>query len=890
MQTTTVSYRMESRSRENRSSGLTREKSAALQYRTCVLLASVFIAGAVAAKTTAWKESGRANDWDWTNVSNFTEGAPASGDTVSVPSITVYATNDAARAVLASLAAVNISGYRSLSHDYGFGRVVVLVEPDATLTLSHKVYGGEVVKQGGGVLQFANADSRTAFRTSINAQEGTVAIGAYSGGGQHEMCMLSVSNGATLFLPNAELKMYGIVGSGLVTNTASSAVLYRASEGTLEKPYVFSGKLGGKFELRSYGVQFLTGTANEHAQTGVYSSSASNPGWVGLKTLGTTGQPSSRGLSYFQFCESGGGLLYLGEGERSDMSIIVNYPKSGPVRIDAGETGGLEVTGVCDLYNLSSSQASQVGVTEFILSGNGAKTNAILGPVTATYSKDASANACSSHLIKQGTGTWRLGCETNHFLHGASVDAGTLQFDSLLEKHDPSSLGTSSDPMEPYTGDYDAAHRTPYAFRLGSATSSAVFEYTGMGGVSCTTRPIALAGDATIRNATDKPFRFAGVSPLTSGAKVLTLDAAVTAENVLGGVSDTAASPITIVKAGAGTWTLSNTNTLHGALRVEGGRLVVGCPSGTYTWHKWTIKRLYATNSQQVNVSEFALYGTDNERVNGGLVKNARYALLAEGEASCGTIRWTMSDNLVRIFDSNNAVSGEGEFTNWRGFRYSVTDPTTWNPIVMRRAANAAEAVSYDLSTRYGTNNTNAKYAPTVWSLEGSVDGVTWDMLHEMADATDANEKLHLRAGNGYFYGAGTTDASNSNANGQPIAGSTNRCVNVMAGFTSVSVAAGAVLEAGTGGQEISALSLDTAGGGEINGFSFASSGTLDVSLDGRKGAVMLPTIFGGTTTNLANLGNWTLRVDGAECRSKCIVVQGGRVSIVPRGTQIHIR
>ena len=233
MQTTTVPYRMESRSRGNRSSGLTREKSASLQYRTCVLLASVFIAGAVAAKTTAWKESGRANDWDWTNVSNFTEGAPASGDTVSIPSITVYATNDAARAVLASLAAVNISGYRSLSHDYGFGRVVVLVEPGATLTLSHKVYGGEVVKQGGGVLQFANADSRTAFRTSINAQEGTVAIGAYSGGGQHEMCMLSVSNGATLFLPNVELKMYGIVGSGLVTNTASSVVLYRASEGTL---------------------------------------------------------------------------------------------------------------------------------------------------------------------------------------------------------------------------------------------------------------------------------------------------------------------------------------------------------------------------------------------------------------------------------------------------------------------------------------------------------------------------------------------------------------------------------------------------------------------------------------------------------------------------------
>jgi hypothetical protein len=111
-----------------------------------------------------------------------------------------------------------------------------------------------------------------------------------------------------------------------------------------------------------------------------------------------------------------------------------------------------------------------------------------------------------------------------------------------------------------------------------------------------------------------------------------------------------------------------------------------------------------------------------------------------------------------------------------------------------------------------------------------------------------------------------------------------------MAGFTSVSVAADAVLEAGTGGQELSALSLDAAGGGEINGFSFASTGTLDVSLGGRKGAVMLPTIFGGATTNLANLENWTLRVDGAECRSKCIVVQGGRVSIVPRGTQIHIR
>ena len=89
----------------------------------------------------------------------------------------------------------------------------------------------------------------------------------------------------------------------------------------------------------------------------------------------------------------------------------------------------------------------------------------------------------------------------------------------------------------------------------------------------------------------------------------------------------------------------------------------------------------------------------------------------------------------------------------------------------------------------------------------------------------------------------------------------------------------------------VSGLVVDAAASaGTIANVAFAASGTVDVlNAEGAAADVDLPGDYSGLA-NVANLANWQIRLDGDECRSRVLIVQNGRLRLVPRGTRIILR
>ena len=112
-----------------------------------------------------------------------------------------------------------------------------------------------------------------------------------------------------------------------------------------------------------------------------------------------------------------------------------------------------------------------------------------------------------------------------------------------------------------------------------------------------------------------------------------------------------------------------------------------------------------------------------------------------------------------------------------------------------------------------------------------------------------------------------------------------------LANVRSVSVAAGATLRAIGTVAPIRGLTVDAAGAGTIDGFSFSSDAgcTLNVRNAGRFDFLALP----GTYTNvtgLANIANWAVAVDGVTKPSLSAVVKNGAIAIVRKGLLLIVK
>lgn len=594
----------------------------------------------------------------------------------------------------------------------------------------------------------------------------------------------------------------------------------------------------------------------------------------------------------------GGRLVYTGTGETVKRSVQLDG--YGNFVIDGGEHGGLVWSQGIQRYYKSTRGCG------LVLAGAADTTNTMSAMITDyTDSTIASVAGHGVYLAKEGAGTWRLSGSRGNFSCGISVNEGVLQYDSIAGKGEASSLGYATNLTDHTLGASDsaAAHKADYALRLGAATvageskDSARLEYVGTANFVVTNREIAVAGKGGLRSSGTARQRFAGVYGVGSGEKTLYLDGSGdNGSEVLDVSNGVDGGVLSIVKEGSGTWTLSGSQTWTGDLSVKGGELIVRKPTH-YTWYRWTVTALQDTESTAATATwlycdEIALCDKDGNLVNlhgTGISKASDVLALDPGTAivTSDTEFDELSTLVSKIQDFFDDVSGEkyAMFKN-RSIYPVQSDPSTWITIHIRLPEGSPEVVGYDYYNHYKDRAGMGGYF-----IDASLDGVHWDRVKTMIPCP-------VRTSNGYWmyqfpsnfqrFGTGTHDNWNDFDATAPAT-----LPSVMESVRSYSVSGGGklTLAAGSGEIEISCLKVDAVSGGTIDGFSLASSGTLEISgTDGKK-LITLPLSVANDSGTLSNLVNWDIQIGGqARPSHRISVSSGGLISLSPPGLVMCIR
>jgi hypothetical protein len=206
-------------------------------------------------------------------------------------------------------------------------------------------------------------------------------------------------------------------------------------------------------------------------------------------------------------------------------------------------------------------------------------------------------------------------------------------------------------------------------------------------------------------------------------------------------------------------------------------------------------------------------------------------------------------------------------------------DKHTWIKVVMHLADSANEVASFDVMPVWGT--AHKRKAVKSYILEGSVDGLHWEQV-----ATEDDMPVISSSSWTWAY-ANVTGYPNPHTGGAVIdRGSSTRTWHVLEGGNAVSVAPGAKIAA-DGNITLSSITLAATGGGTIEGFSFAQSGTIDVTgWDGSHAEIPLNFV---NATGLANVSGWNLKIGGDASSRRFAVTETG-IRLMARGINLSFR
>ena len=879
---------------------------------------------------------------DWTDAGSYTNAAvaavnttvPGAGDELAIPercTVTLDCANAADLEVANRLARI-----RPLT---GSSYLVVTVPPNSEATLDAKVnfdntanysawMKGGIVKRGDGTLILGSSAGNYDYFTDITVEKGTLKLPQETDGSWRYYDILAVSNGATLFTCSKPSKAggaltapQGVVGYGIVTNDCTSASpLEILGSGRLWS-HRFDGVLAGsimlnnprtRFDLTNPGNTFTGGIRAMRESSYPYGGSV-----IGLAKIGNKADAASSagkydtayGLGYRDTRawnrHYGAGFMYLGTGETTDKDIYVhaaNYNtdkiQADPNFFDGGPNGGLTLAGefkINDDYN-------QV----FVFTGSNATECVVAGPFKR---KTVDGTNYNWRIIKKGPGTWRFADVANTEMAGVfAVEEGTLRYDSLAEAGTRCALGYSTLLLENYIGKIDDSRRVDYAFELGNVTdavSGPTFEYTGTSKSWCFSRPIALKGNARLRNSGGE-LRLAYLKTLNGTPKTLTLDGDG-GDAWLFNVVD-AYGTLSLVKDGANTWTVAGTNQISGSIAVKGGTLNIRHHEAPYTWFRWTHKETVGFWRTQNH--EIGLYDEDGARLNGGLTYNSTAVTSASaaknllaGQVACSTTgNYDSPANMVNLFDNDPTTAWatahqlEGLGSGWT--KATLDNEETWWSITMRLPDDSKRVDSYDMlglaSPNYGHT-----FVSRAYSFEGSLDGINWNQIEDYADGPGkslSGNFLTWRFGQEtYASGACTPEDILTHTTGKKIIAHPTGLPVPMVTVTNISVAAGARLAVTGGTLDLPSgirLTVDGAtGAGTFANMVFPESGTLEiVNLPPFNGSVELG-VTCENVTGFERIAHWNLVLNGAavqaerlRCRAadgKIVLYRPGSVFVV---------
>ena len=787
-------------------------------------------------------------------------------------------------------------------------RLVVDVDGDtATATLASEVCWND-----------SNEQSTRNKGGIVKTGEGELVLGA--SGYYSYFTTVAVSNGTlTLYREGADKKYYFdkfVVASNATLNTVGGkgttvchaffgdGVINGAGEGAFQtissdtNTSVFQGKFtgfGGSF-LTAVSPVMLTGT-NSTAR-GTIAIGAT----LGIKKFSAaSGEASSHGAQRLMHLGSGsnpGGILYLGEGETTDVELQGRGTSAGTYSfIDAGVHGGLTLTGT---YQCNAKSAAMH--REVILTGSNTTESVC---AMKFIERSDGVRWCPYHIVKEGTGTWRMSKPSTvgdvPLTGGISVENGVLRYDSLKEAGVYCSLGKATYLYERYTGQLNADKSVDWAISLGSTNgTTGTLEYSGDVSVQCATRKIALKGDGRILHNSQKRIRLKGFMSDGAGTKTLTLDGAGANDNEIAGIDDSDGGALSIAKEGEGKWILGADSSFRGDLSVNEGTLEVRAPATSYTWFRFTDMQVctnrtgtsaqIATNKNFM-LREMALFNVDGVSQTIGLSYTNDWRAVNPGWFAYA------KDNTL----SATAGSWEGLFDDTAAYA-SISlpaapmwnDESTWMPFIIRLPAESAAITSFDLAWNTSASGVNSLNHPIDFKIEGSVDGFDWTELFTTNGVVSPGSGYWLYTKTSYNGGDLTAASTNPSKRhtGFPLAQPSAQGYGPLDVASAVFVATNATLKAVDGVVTLSSFGLDMAtGGGRVEGFRFAENGTLSFK-NVEKGESILERSFTPVDcTGVENMSNWTIVVDGRESSSfHADVSSGGKVRFMRPGMRIIVR
>ena len=426
----------------------------------------------------------------------------------------------------------------------------------------------------------------------------------------------------------------------------------------------------------------------------------------------------------------------------------------------------------------------------------------------------------------------------------------------------------------------------------GRPTTNVVFDFTGTNWSTTASRKIALKGTVSHVRASSGHLRLlGGVSADEEGEKTLVLDG-ISEDAAIGNISD-GAGRVSVMKDGPGTWRLMRNLTFGGRLDVRQGTLIVSNAKELHRWYRLKIlKGNYVHNSLTLfdRCDEWALYDTEGKRCNlnlefvkpsdfpssgsDNIANDKDFHALQPGQVCWGnTGKWMnyAAYSIDMLFDGKT----DTYFKSYGAHSNSNPEETAL-PIVLRLPEEAGEVTAVDLlSNTY--NEGVAQFA-----VDGSPDGENWYKLTEVT----------CQAAGGDWYSDGTDYSADHvpDVVAHPeykLESGIKNDYSVLSNVTAVSVSAGATLKA-EGDVTLPALSVDCRGGGTIDGFALASSGTIEVS-NAPSTTVELPVSF-VNCSGLENVSQWTLSVVGRPNYNRRIVCRDGKLYLESPGFTVIVR
>ena len=826
------------------------------------VIAMVAFFGAFAAEEySVWDPNGSGG---WSDRSRWQGGnVPSSGGNVLIDGADAYVT-DADYALLTSLTRLRFRNNGSLDMRFDVDHTDFAVNSIAGYSGSN----GTLVKSGTGLLVHtgvANAFRIDKFIVTNGVLRIDYAVGKTVSDTQIAQNVFGAYGSGVLAFNNSTVpKINGLVGDGTVSNCLSS-MQFEFTGGTREDPMVFSGTLGKNIQasFRS-GCQYFT----KPERTGIGTNTRVFGGFVGVSKFGVaSGDAGSLGTQEYivRFQGTGGGVVYLGEGETTSKKFYFDSTPSG--ELDAGPNGGVTFTGDFDAGSLAR-------VIPLVLSGDNMTRCTIQGTFTGTASP-------VFPVVKRGIGTWLFTSTARDYIGSVSVENGTLEYASMAEAGTASSLGTGVKlTRAAAASSYDAATKVPWAFCLGTHSTTGAFAYVGSADVACTSRLFAVKGTGVVKSDTSASLFYKGATSFDNeGANTLVLDGSGSWDNfsdVTNGVGSLA-----VEKRGAGTWTLGGNVTLSGGIVAKGGTLRIA--NGPYRWYRFTVKKLQDTGSERyLQLKQFRLSAADGTQCTASSTESSETKDAGNnfrlGEDEC---MWNHGVSLsgdgrvlANLFKSASFVSAQRNGTTKRP---TPSDSSTWVSFAFRIADDAKPVAYYDLLTQSGANNNRE---PKDWMLEASCDGRNWDVIDTQTDqgVSESGQR---------WYSSGSTDFDAEHP-GYPIASAP---ADVTTEIGAVAVAGGTLDVASP--VVVSNLTVDaSSSGGVVKGVTFAANGVINVvnaNFVAQSRDFELPLTL-SSCEGTENISHWALNLDGVPNTRLDVRVSNGKVRLSRRGFMLLYR